>query len=52
MKETLLHVPQDYPEKAELIQKAWGLNRVESIHKPEASLLHGPPQDLEGSAET
>lgn len=28
MKETLLHVPQDHPEKVERTQKAWGLNRV------------------------
>ncbi|WP_348257582.1 hypothetical protein, partial [Salmonella enterica] len=46
MKETLLHVPQEHPQKVELTQKAGGLNRV----KRKSS--HGPPQDMECNAET
>lgn len=31
MKETLLHVPQDHPEKVERTQKAWGLNSLKQV---------------------
>lgn len=39
MKETSPYVPQDHPEKAELGQKAWGLNSVSNINKPKGKSL-------------